>query len=114
MDRLPRLVERLVGDDRRGQRRRQHGRRQLDALDPFRGARHDLDQHVAGHRRAWDKTCIPAVCFTDPEIVTVGLSPDEAQGEGRVDKLFYLTARNAVQAEVTTSKLGTSSALGMV
>mgnify|MGYP007095978808 CR=1 FL=1 len=31
-----------------------------------------------------------------------------------MDKLFYLTARNAVQAEVTTSKLGTSSALGMV
>ena len=27
---------------------------------------------VAGHRRAWDKRCIPAVCFTDPEIVTAG------------------------------------------
>lgn len=38
---------------------------------------------IAGHRRAWDKTCIPAVCFTDPEIVTVGLSPDEAQAKGR-------------------------------
>ena len=24
---------------------------------------------VAGHKRAWDKRCIPAVCFTDPEIV---------------------------------------------
>jgi len=24
---------------------------------------------VAGRRRAWDKRCIPAVCFTDPEIV---------------------------------------------
>ncbi|MEM9899231.1 MAG: FAD-dependent oxidoreductase, partial [Pseudomonadota bacterium] len=23
---------------------------------------------VAGHRRRWDKRCIPAVCFTDPEL----------------------------------------------
>jgi dihydrolipoamide dehydrogenase len=38
---------------------------------------------VAGHRRAWDKVCIPAVCFTDPEIVTAGLSPDEARNTGR-------------------------------
>ena len=38
---------------------------------------------VAGHRRAWDKRCIPAVCFTDPEIVTVGQSPREAEAEGR-------------------------------
>ena len=38
---------------------------------------------VAGHRRSWDKRCIPAVCFTDPEIVTAGLSPDEAKRAGR-------------------------------
>lgn len=38
---------------------------------------------LAGRHRAWDKRYIPAVCFTDPEIVTVGLSPDEAQAEGR-------------------------------
>ena len=38
---------------------------------------------VAGHRRAWDKRCIPAVCFTDPEIVTAGLSPEEAKATGR-------------------------------
>jgi len=37
---------------------------------------------VAGHRRSWDKRCIPAVCFTDPEIVTVGLSPEEAKSTG--------------------------------
>ncbi|MCG6114130.1 MAG: dihydrolipoyl dehydrogenase [Mesorhizobium sp.] len=37
---------------------------------------------IAGHRRSWDKRCIPAVCFTDPEIVTVGLSPDEARSAG--------------------------------
>lgn len=34
---------------------------------------------VAGHPRSWDKNCIPAVCFTDPEVVTAGLSPDEAR-----------------------------------
>ncbi len=38
---------------------------------------------VAGHRRAWDRRCVPAVCFTDPEIVVAGLSPEEARAEGR-------------------------------
>ena len=37
---------------------------------------------VAGRKRAWDKRAIPAVCFTDPEIVTAGLSPDEASAQG--------------------------------
>lgn len=37
---------------------------------------------VAGHNRKWDKACIPAVCFTDPEIVTCGLSPDDAKAQG--------------------------------
>jgi dihydrolipoamide dehydrogenase len=37
---------------------------------------------VAGKKRAWDKRCIPAICFTDPEIVTAGLSPDEARARG--------------------------------
>jgi len=37
---------------------------------------------VAGKNRAWDKRCIPAVCFTDPEIVTAGLSPDGAEAAG--------------------------------
>ena len=34
---------------------------------------------IAGHNRSWDKACIPAVCFTDPEIVSVGLSEAEAR-----------------------------------
>jgi dihydrolipoyl dehydrogenase len=37
---------------------------------------------IAGHQRAWDKVCIPAICFTDPEIVTAGLTPDEAKARG--------------------------------
>ncbi len=37
---------------------------------------------IAGQKRAWDKVSIPAVCFTDPEIVTAGLSPTEAERAG--------------------------------
>ena len=37
---------------------------------------------IAGHRRVFDAVAIPAVCFTDPEIVTVGLSPDAARAAG--------------------------------
>jgi len=37
---------------------------------------------VAGHPRRWDKQVIPAICFTDPEIVSAGLSPDEAKAAG--------------------------------
>jgi len=42
---------------------------------------------VAGLPRAWDKRCIPAICFTDPEIVTAGLSPDEARSAGMAVKV---------------------------
>ena len=35
---------------------------------------------VAGHDLSWDKRCIPAVCFTDPEIVTCGVLPHELKG----------------------------------
>jgi dihydrolipoyl dehydrogenase len=37
---------------------------------------------VAGGKHAWDKVAIPAICFTDPEIVAVGFSPEEAKGAG--------------------------------
>lgn len=37
---------------------------------------------VAGHKRSWDKRAIPAICFTDPELVTAGLTPDEAKALG--------------------------------
>jgi dihydrolipoamide dehydrogenase len=39
-------------------------------------------ENIAGHRRVFDPVAIPAVCFTDPEIVTVGLSPDAARAAG--------------------------------
>ena len=49
---------------------------------------------IAGRNRAWDKRAIPAVCFTDPEIVSVGLSPDEAgtQGHEIITGLFPFAA----------------------
>jgi len=34
---------------------------------------------IAGQPHVWDKVAIPAVCFTDPEIVSVGLLPDAAR-----------------------------------
>jgi dihydrolipoamide dehydrogenase len=37
---------------------------------------------VAGKKRGWDKYAIPAICFTDPEIVTVGQSPEQAKADG--------------------------------
>ncbi|MGD9844811.1 MAG: dihydrolipoyl dehydrogenase [Variibacter sp.] len=37
---------------------------------------------VAGERRVFDKMAIPAVCFTDPEIVSVGLAPAAARAAG--------------------------------
>ncbi|MEM6891646.1 MAG: FAD-dependent oxidoreductase, partial [Pseudomonadota bacterium] len=37
-------------------------------------------EHIAGHAVEWDKRSIPAVCFTDPEIVTCGALPGEIPG----------------------------------
>jgi dihydrolipoamide dehydrogenase len=38
---------------------------------------------IAGERRAFDHVAIPAICFTDPEIVAVGLSPEAAKAAHR-------------------------------
>ena len=59
---------------------------------------------VAGHKRVWDKQAIPAVCFTDPEVVSVGLGPAEAKASGREIKtaLFPFAANGramTLQAE---------------
>src|SRR5271165_3229175 len=34
---------------------------------------------IGGEKRAFDHRAIPAICFTDPEIVAVGLSPEAAK-----------------------------------
>ena len=42
---------------------------------------------IAGHKRHFTPAAIPAICFTDPEVVTVGLSPAEAEKAGIETKL---------------------------
>jgi len=37
---------------------------------------------IAGHRRRFDPAMVAAVCFTEPEIVSAGLAPDEAKAVG--------------------------------
>ncbi|MEE2526130.1 dihydrolipoyl dehydrogenase [Hyphobacterium sp. HN65] len=37
---------------------------------------------IAGHKTAFDPVAIAAVCFTEPEVVGVGLTPDEAKEKG--------------------------------
>ena len=37
---------------------------------------------ISGMNRTFDKVSIPAVCFTDPEVVTAGLSEEEAKASG--------------------------------
>lgn len=37
---------------------------------------------IAGRRRVHDPVSIAAVCFTEPEVVGVGLTPDEAKAKG--------------------------------
>ncbi|TPI13667.1 dihydrolipoyl dehydrogenase [Mesorhizobium sp. B4-1-3] len=47
---------------------------------------------VAGHKRSWDKRAIPAICFTDPELVTAGMSPEEAKalaGEAKIGQFPF-------------------------
>jgi dihydrolipoamide dehydrogenase len=42
---------------------------------------------IAGKRRVFNRRAIPAVCFSDPEIVTAGLSPEEARAAGHEVKI---------------------------
>lgn len=37
---------------------------------------------ISGKKRHFTPAAVPAVCFTDPEVVVVGLSPDEAKAQG--------------------------------
>jgi dihydrolipoamide dehydrogenase len=48
---------------------------------------------IAGENRSWDKRCIPAVCFTDPEIVTADLSPEEAAAADIKFKCLFVDVR---------------------
>ncbi len=39
---------------------------------------------IAGHKRRFDPASIPAVCFTEPEIVCAGLLPEDATKHGEI------------------------------
>lgn len=49
---------------------------------------------VAGHRRDWDHRAMPAICFTDPEIVSVGLLPDQVAARGMTKTAVFPFAAN--------------------
>lgn len=51
-------------------------------------------EQIAGHTRHFVPAAIPAVCFTDPEVVTAGLSPQQAAAAGldAIDGVFPLAA----------------------
>jgi dihydrolipoamide dehydrogenase len=44
-------------------------------------------ERIAGQRTVFDHAAVPAVCFSDPEIVSVGLSPAEVAASGRQVKV---------------------------
>jgi dihydrolipoamide dehydrogenase len=41
-----------------------------------------VSEIISGLKREFDKVAIPAIVFTEPEIVSVGLMPDEARNRG--------------------------------
>jgi dihydrolipoamide dehydrogenase len=57
---------------------------------------------IAGKNRTLDKVSIPAVCFTDPELVTAGLSAEEAKKAGydiKVDQFPFMANGRAMTME---------------
>ena len=61
---------------------------------------------ISGYEREFDKVAIPAIVFTEPEIISVGLTPDEAKerGEEIIVGKFPLAASGralSIEAEKT-------------
>jgi len=50
-------------------------------------------EYLAGQAVEWDKRAIPAVCFTDPEIVTCGVLPGEVEGTNSAEFPFVANGR---------------------
>lgn len=50
-------------------------------------------EYLAGQAVEWDKRAIPAVCFTDPEIVTCGVLPGEVEGTKSAEFPFVANGR---------------------
>lgn len=61
-------------------------------------------EQIAGHNRRFEPMAIPAVCFTDPEVVVVGKTPAEARAAGLecIDAAFPFAANGrAMTLEAT-------------
>lgn len=59
---------------------------------------------IAGHRRRFAPMAIPAVCFTDPEVVVAGSTPEEAAAQGldcQVASFPYAANGRAMSMEAT-------------
>jgi dihydrolipoamide dehydrogenase len=59
---------------------------------------------IAGKKAAWDVKTVPAVIFTDPEIATCGLTPVEAEAQGRdvaVGKFLFAASGKAMTSGET-------------
>ena len=61
---------------------------------------------IAGKKRAWDKVCIPADCFTDPEIVAAGLTPEDAKVSGIETKTGLIPFRTNGRALTLENEAG--------
>jgi dihydrolipoamide dehydrogenase len=62
---------------------------------------------IAGHRRRFDPVAIPAVCFTEPEIVSVGMSPAEAgAGDDEVTTSQFPFAANGRALSMEAGETG--------
>lgn len=48
---------------------------------------------AAGNKVSWDKRAIPAVCFTDPQIVTCGALPSDQEGTATANFPFSANGR---------------------
>ncbi len=55
---------------------------------------------IAGHKRRFDPACIPAVCFTEPEIVSAGLLPTDvaAKSDDVITAMFPFAANGRALA----------------
>ncbi len=50
-------------------------------------------ENIAGHSMVWDKQAMPAVCFTDPEIVVCGQLPSDTLGVKSAEFPFRANGR---------------------
>ncbi|MBA1289506.1 dihydrolipoyl dehydrogenase [Pseudomonas japonica] len=57
---------------------------------------------IAGHRREFTPRAIPAVCYTDPEIVVAGLTPEQAGSQALVASFPFAANGRAMTLGATT------------